>query len=567
MIKSSEKDSRKKLAAVICICLVVFLVSVILGNVFYETNDDEGLNLIAVGGYGDAVSSYLVFINIVYSLLLKGLFSIVPGVNWYVWVLLILDLAGTLAICAVGSKKLSITGCIAFTLAVNLLFSTDLYNAVQYTKSAMWYGAAGACLIADAYLEHNKMRSWSTLWGTVFFAFSYLVRSLCSYIAALALFCVIGIETLAEWIKEKKLKIRSEAVISVILVAAVIGAFGIAQKIGYGSDEWKQYFRIYDARQELLDYGLPDYSANSKEFSEIGVSRISYDMLEKWIFNDPDYFSVEKMEQIVAIKQAAPRYRIDGYILGQMILNIERAFTRFYIPFAFVGLGIIALLLRKWKALGLWGALAVCIFLEYWHLCCVNRVVYRVVFGVWAVPVCVLFAYIAMNTEKEIKWLSGALCVALGILTCVFVIRNAVNFTSAKNGSVTDNAKAATEQFIDAINEREDGFYLGDTDTFLTMIRGTPFRVDSDYAGFYRNFAFIGGWTVTSPIGDYYLKERGIDNAMQALFKRDDVFLVDNSGSEMLILHYLQEVYDPKITMVQVDEICGFRVFKFTAGG
>ena len=34
----------------------------------------------------------------------------------------------------------------------------------------------------------------------------------------------------------------------------------------------------------------------------------------------------------------------------------------------------------------------------------------------------------------------------------------------------------------------------------------------------------------------------------------------------MLILRYLQEVYDPKITMTQVDEICGYKVFKYNGG-
>ena len=98
------------------------------------------------------------------------------------------------------------------------------------------------------------------------------------------------------------------------------------------------------------------------------------------------------------------------------------------------------------------------------------------------------------------------------------------------------------------------------------MIIGSPFRLNKQYEGFYRNFGFAGGWEISTPVGDNYLKARNMTNPIKALYEEPNVFYVDNTGTEMLILRYLQEVYDPKITMTQVDEICGYKVFKYSGG-
>lgn len=561
---SRKNTDRYKVPVVIAICLAVFLLCLVLGNVSYETNDDEGLNLIAVGGYGKPVSQYLVFINILYSLVLKGLFYLIPQVNWYLWLLLVFDLLGMICVCTAAAKRLDRLSGIVFTLAMNLILYRDLYNAVQYTKSAMWYGAVGAALLYCAVKDDKGMRSGAAAGGAFFFFLSVLVRDLCAYISAVAFAAVMGIELLTDWIRSKKISVKGDYIKAVAVIALVIIGAQVAQKIGYSSNEWRYYFDLYDARQELLDYGLPAYDRD--KFQEIGVSEISYTMLEDWIFNDPEFFDLEKMEQIVAIKAAVPTYRLDSQILGRMAFYLKAAFDQFRTPYIFAGLGLILLILRKWKALLVWVAQLACIIAEYWYLCCVNRVVVRVVFGLWAIPITVVFMYTALQYKWEKNIPTKIVFVILAVLMCLNTFRFAQNFVSNKHGQIADNRKSSTEAFIDEINRRDDGFYIGNTDAFYRMISGSPYRVNCGYEDFYENFALIGGWEVSTPVGDYYLHERGIENAMKALFERDDVYYVDNSGSEMLILRYLQEIYDPKITMSQVDEICGFKVYKYSGG-
>ena len=561
---SRKKTDRYTVPAVIAICLAVFILCLVLGNVSYETNDDEGLNLIAVGGYGKPVSQYLVFINILYSLVLKGLFYLIPQVNWYLWLLLIFDLLGMICVCTAAAKRMSRLSGFVFTLAMNLILYRDLYNAVQYTKSAMWYGAAGAALLYCAVKDDSGMRSGTAAGGAFFFFLSVLVRDLCAYISAVAFAAVIGIELLTDWIRSKKISVKGDYVKAVAVIVVVIIGAQAAQRIGYSSSEWRYYFDLYDARQELLDYGLPSY--DREKFQEIGVSEISYTMLEDWIFNDPEFFNLEKMEQIVAIKAVVPTYRLDSQILGRMAFYLKAAFKQFRTPYIFAGLGLMLLILRKWNALLVWFAQLACIIAEYWYLCCVNRVVIRVVFGLWAIPITVVLMYTALQYKWEKNVLTKIVCAVLAALMCFDTFLFAQNFASNKHGLIAVNYKTPAEAFIDEINSRGDGFYIGNTDTFYQILSGSPYRVNCDYEGFYRNFAFIGGWTVTTPVGDYYLHERGIENAMKALFERDDVYYVDNSGREMLILRYLQEIYDPKITMIQADEICGYKVFKYNGG-
>ena len=564
VLGNKRKDLRNKVCLIIGICIAVFLIAVICGGVFYETNDDEGLNLIAVGGYGRDVSQYLVFINIVYSSFLKLLCSVVPYINWYVWLLLGFDLLGMIFVCVGVGRKLEIKNAVIFTFAMNLIFLNDIYNAVQYTKSAMWYGACGAVLVYCA-IREKRLLSFEGVGGVLFFSLSVLVRSLCSYIAAVGLGAVIGLEVLISAVKNKRIKISKEQIKAVAMVAVIIVGFQLINKAAYSTPEWSHYFDIYDTRQELLDYGLPDYSSNRDKFNEIGVSQISYTMLEKWIFNDPEFFNLEKMKEIVAIKAVTPRYRVNAAVLGSMATSIADSFRRTVAPSIFIVLGLLTLGLKKWKAAGLWGILFLCIIAEYWHLCCVDRVVYRVVFGVWGIPAVILLAYLTLEYEWDKKSFTDAAFIIMSALTASALIWIAVVFVNAKH-AVIDTRKSAAEEFVEEINLRDDGYYIGNTNAFYNLIIGSPYRLNKQYEGFYRNFGFAGGWEISTPVGDYYLKTRNMDNPIKALYEEPNVFYVDNTGTEMLVLRYLQEIYDPKITMTQVDEICGYKVFKYNGG-
>ena len=52
-------------------------------SIRFETNDDVVMLMISSGAYSGTPDYHLVFINVIYGLLLKGLYFILPGLEWY----------------------------------------------------------------------------------------------------------------------------------------------------------------------------------------------------------------------------------------------------------------------------------------------------------------------------------------------------------------------------------------------------------------------------------------------------------------------------------------------------
>ena len=69
------------------VCLAVSVLLTVLPcfftDIFYLYGDDYLLNYIANGSFGEKYSAYLVFIKYPAGLMLKALYALAPGVNWY----------------------------------------------------------------------------------------------------------------------------------------------------------------------------------------------------------------------------------------------------------------------------------------------------------------------------------------------------------------------------------------------------------------------------------------------------------------------------------------------------
>ena len=114
----------------------------------------------------------------------------------------------------------------------------------------------------------------------------------------------------------------------------------------------------------------------------------------------------------------------------------------------------------------------------------------------------------------------------MSALTASALIWIAVVFVNAKHCAVIDTRKSAAEEFVEEINLRDDGYYIGNTDAFYNMIIGSPYRLNKQYEGFYRKFGFAGGWEISTPVGDNYLKARNMTNPIKALYEEPNVFYV-----------------------------------------
>ena len=93
-----KENSVKSTLLHFIICLFEITLVVSLLPIYFELNDDTGMNAIVSGAISGSPSEYLMFTNIIIGYLLKFLFTYIPSVNWYTWYLLTALFIGYFAI-------------------------------------------------------------------------------------------------------------------------------------------------------------------------------------------------------------------------------------------------------------------------------------------------------------------------------------------------------------------------------------------------------------------------------------------------------------------------------------
>ena len=119
---NTQKTVLRKLM-ILMICLTVFFVFNRYGYTFYQTNDDEALNLIAAGAYGTGYSQYLIYINIIAGWFLRICYQLFPSVNWYYSISLALNITGIYCIAECLTREKSMFDQIWVTFLINALLS------------------------------------------------------------------------------------------------------------------------------------------------------------------------------------------------------------------------------------------------------------------------------------------------------------------------------------------------------------------------------------------------------------------------------------------------------------
>lgn len=176
MLLNDEGGSRQKNLLVVCICFLVFIMSLILGNVHYDTNDDAIYNMIAAGAYGEP-SQYLIWINIVYGYFLKALYCICPVINWYLWVFEVANFLGITVLCLILTHSFTIVPTITLTAIINYFLYEEFYIGLQFTQNAAFHGIVGLSILLYA-LYHGKKDKWYRVLATIFVAYGFCLRPL-----------------------------------------------------------------------------------------------------------------------------------------------------------------------------------------------------------------------------------------------------------------------------------------------------------------------------------------------------------------------------------------------------
>lgn len=550
---------------------VIFLVSyLIFGNIKYEVSDDFIMQLIVSGKYSGTPSPEIVFMNISIGYILSTLYKIIPFINWYFWmhVVVIFSSLTTLTYLVLKQRNTMLT---QFLLFIFLCFFTpDLYLLVQFTKTATIAIAVGGVLYCLYLL--NEKKNYLVL-GIIFSLIGICIRKNCiNIILPYFLFAIALIFIYQYQVKKINKKIiLNFLIIVVITVTQLIGLTQLNQLYKNTHEEYKNYAVFNSYRSKALDFPYYEYKNNEEKLKELGLSENDYINFIHWNYFDSDIYNVELFENISEILDD---YR-DSHPAGKKA-SIKVLLERDYYKYISV-LGCLCIFIigsyyyKNFFTVSLLAGLGTgIIFFLYSYM---GRIVYRVEYStllscaVFLLLLSVTLPMYKKSIKKEIILILSFLMILMRIPLHIDDTSNSfyTMFFSMKNSVRKYNCEFNNEnqhnEIINELKEHQDNLYFFGFQTMLQTyyLNFNPVKSINDV--YFENVVFLSGVETEHPVWKSKLSDWNIENPAKGLLL-DNVYLIENVDQE-IILQYLNEHSDKKITMELYKELNGYKVWKF----
>lgn len=338
----------------VCLAVSVLLTALpcLFTDIFYLYGDDYLLNYIANGSFGEKYSAYLVFIKYPAGLMLKALYALAPGINWYA-VLIIGTIALSFAVIHRAIlRTTSHPAAIVFSLIMNAVV-VPLF--LTFTVAAFLAAAAGTALLLTGLRSGQPRRS--LIPGIAMLLLSFMIREDCLVpvigIAApafLAIFIRRGSDRkmqLTLFSREQRPVLLSMLFLAGVLLILIAGISLLENKV-YSDPEWTGYKAYSSARARYLDYPTVPYEQFQGEFLEAGFSKEAYLLINRWTFCEQNVFSREKLSEITDISHRA---YTKSYRLRYTLEELTASPIRYCILIPFVLLLFFALTGRQYRTI------------------------------------------------------------------------------------------------------------------------------------------------------------------------------------------------------------------------
>lgn len=279
------------------IALITWGIVAVGFDFFYDLNDDVLIKDILSGAYTGTPSGYTNQMMYPISVLIAGLYSLIPSVPWY-GIMLLIGLAASVIIIVYRMLsyakntwlKLAISvSAVVFMLGVYL---DELTNMTYTVVSAMLVTAACVWVLTD-----NNLKLRDNIVPIVLCIISFNIRSemfllMCPYMVATALIKFI--------FDLSKKALRNLSEIAVVILAGVVFTF-LIDTIAYSGSEWREYRRLFDVRTEVYDFtGIPEYDTNEDFYESEGITREQWQLLVNYNYTLDDNISADTLETIVS---------------------------------------------------------------------------------------------------------------------------------------------------------------------------------------------------------------------------------------------------------------------------
>lgn len=302
---------------VIAANIVFFAVMAWLLPLQYEEKDDIMMCMIANGAYSGTPDYHLVYINVLYGMVLAGLYSLTTAIEWYTLAFAALHILSMscIAYCVLTTPNRARWERILWLLILYVLWARIIV-ALQFTTTAGLVCLAGCMLL----LRESRRARWS---GVVLVIIGALIRFMAAGLVGLLMAPIIVYTYRLQWRKYIPI---------VVMLTAVVGC-RIANHYTYDRDpEWR-YYRAYNQLRAQLNDNPNAYAMQPNRLPE-GIDWIDYQLLLRFI-PDGEQIDLPAIRQLSATVGEVPfrqqlqnLHRLDKYavevaiLLGLLVLMI-----------------------------------------------------------------------------------------------------------------------------------------------------------------------------------------------------------------------------------------------------
>ena len=535
----------------------------------FQTNDDAAFMLMVSGQVLSSEPSELIYwFHPFLSCALAWLYRLNGNVPWYGLMhlgSLVLALWAILyAVLLKGYSWQRVGLCLLCVISLGLPFVISL----QFTKTAFLAGLGGLLLLAttlqqDSSCHTSSHRRFFRLASGIFLLIlSLLIRNRSLMLACVASLPVVGFLAWSAWkTRTTRLFLTVLACVSLVFLTLEFIALDIYSQ----SPGWDRFSQLNPLKSAFLDYRHVSYtSATQPYFQEVGWSENDYRCLMSWWYVDPQVYSPEKMQAIVAHFPPTTRSSAEIHTALRSFANhcLAEGTTWVVVPLcaalALLGLRNLPALLVLLTTLGGAGLLLVllAVFLKLPPYICQALLITPCWVALWLSDNC-QEPGTTSSSWHFVRQVGGGLLV--GVVLVVLLLR-----------SDTPLAKAVTtSRTIIPTNLalRKALAHLAPTPSFTFVIWGSfPYEaiLPMESHAYLQGLRGIAVAALNqSPVQQRMLKAQGISDLPRALFQRDNIFIsFDTKNQVTLLTRYLVEHYGVVVTLTPVFDDPPLRFWK-----
>ena len=503
-----NRTSLVNILLALCITLITWGIVAVGFDFFYDLNDDVLIKDILSGAYTGTPSGYNNQMMYPISVLIAGLYSLIPSVPWY-GIMLMGGLTAGVSI--IVYRLLCYTLNIWIKLAMSVfaivfilgIYLDEITNMTYTVVSAMLATAACVWVLTD-----NNLRLRDNIVPIVLCIISFNIRSemfllMCPYMAAVAIIKFI--------FDLSKKTLRNLSGIAVVILAGVVFTF-LIDTIAYSGSEWREYRRLFDARTEVYDFtGIPEYDTNEDFYESEGITKEQWQLLVDYNYALDDNISADTLEKIASFVRSGEAKDANGdpytranvgikTAIGQYIRSIVD-FTadpmymplRLIVTLLFIALIILSVLSRRGDTLAGLAVVFLCRSVPWIYFYYSGRPVERLSHPMFFIEAAILLTMLCQTKIGRLDKGLVYLTLILILVLCVVNLKTEWGDT-ARQMREREEVNASYEKLCDHTTTTE-GYYLIDVYSTVDYTEKV-FALQADKS----NQMLAGGWMAGSPL-------------------------------------------------------------------